>query len=406
MSTNVLICDDSNLARKQTAKSLPKGWDVEVHFACHGGEAIEQIQQGKADVLLLDLNMPVMDGYEVLQKISELDLPTMVVVVSGDVQPEARMRVRKMGALDFIKKPVNSQKLAEILRQYGIVSDEVLALSGDLPEQKAPTAGNPPPQTAAAEKAPDPTLAPPPPMAAEPQSAPVGVKPEPAEVHLVDEKEEESGDLVLEAPAEPKSEVTLSNDLRDCLQEISNVAMGQAADLLARLLGAFVQLPIPNVNLIEVSELHMALKSVEDTASTSGVCQGFIGPGVAGEALLILNDSSFSDIARLLEYKGELNDVAELELLMDVANILIGACLKGFSEQIDIGFSQGHPVVLGQHCSVSDLIKTNQQRWQKTLAIEISYAIENYDVKCDLLFLITEDSLDTLSYKLSYLLED
>ena len=69
-------------------------------------------------------------------------------------------------------------------------------------------------------------------------------------------------------------------------------------------------------------------------------------------------------------------------------------------------FSQGHPVVMGQHCDVSDLVQTNRNRWQRTLAIEISYGIENHDVACDLMLLFTEDSLKTLKYKVQYLLED
>ena len=61
-------------------------------------------------------------------------------------------------------------------------------------------------------------------------------------------------------PEVDEPEITLSADMRDCYQEIANVAMGRAGDLLARLLNVFVELPIPNVNFIEVSELRMALK--------------------------------------------------------------------------------------------------------------------------------------------------
>ena len=120
--------------------------------------------------------------------------------------------------------------------------------------------------------------------------------------------------------------------------------MGQAGDLLARLLNVFVKLPIPNVNVLEVSELNMALSSVDTNDTTSGICQGFIGGGVSGEALLLLNDSSFKEIASLMNYEGELNDKVELELLMDVSNILIGAILTGLSKQLDMTFSQGHPI--------------------------------------------------------------
>jgi chemotaxis protein CheY-P-specific phosphatase CheC len=186
------------------------------------------------------------------------------------------------------------------------------------------------------------------------------------------------------------------------MQEISNIAMGQAADLLARLLDVFVKLPIPKVNLLEVSELQMALSLTDQNDSFSAVCQGFIGSGISGEALLIFGDSSFDDIAKLLKYTGELDRTAELELLMEVASILVGACTSGIAQQLDITFSQGHPVVLGQHVRVSELIKTNARHWKQTLAIELTYEIENYNISCDLLLLFTEDSLDNLNQRLSY----
>jgi len=62
-------------------------------------------------------------------------------------------------------------------------------------------------------------------------------------------------------------------------------------------------------------------------------------------------------------------------------------------------------MVLGQHVQVGDLIKTNETRWKQTLAIEITYEIENYDITCDLLLLFTEDSIDNLNRRLSYLMD-
>lgn len=200
-------------------------------------------------------------------------------------------------------------------------------------------------------------------------------------------------------------DISLTEDQRDCYQEIVNVAIGQAADLLARLLNVFVIMPIPNVNLIEVSELNMALKSLEDADSASAVCQGFIGAGISGEALLVFNDASFSDIAKLMNYQGELNPNIELELIMDIASILNGACLNGIAQQLDVQFSQGHPVVLGQHCNLSDLVRTESRTWKKTLAIEINFTIEHHNVNCDLLLLFTEDSIQNLNKRISFLID-
>lgn len=349
MTTPLLICDDSNMARKQVARSLPDDWEVDISFATNGFEAIEAIKAGKGDVLLLDLNMPEMDGYQVLETIMKEDLPTLTIVISGDIQPSAHERVTKLGALDFIRKPVNKDKLTEILTKYGVMEKDM--------QPAAPT------------------------PAAEPEPVTVVAK---------------------ENTAAP---LTLDPDLRDCYQEIANVAMGRAGDLLARLLNVFVELPIPNVNYIEVSELSMAFKSVEDEEMTSGICQGFISAGVSGEALLILNDSSFKDIAKLMKYPDEVDEKAELELLMDLSNVLVSACLGGISEQLDMKFSQGHPEVLGRHLSIADLVATNSERWKKTLAIEISYGIENYPIKCDLLLLFSEDSMNTLNNKVAFMLD-
>jgi len=206
--------------------------------------------------------------------------------------------------------------------------------------------------------------------------------------------------------SEKSQPVTLSEDERDCYQEITNVAMGQAADRLARLLDVYVVLPIPNVNIIEINEFNMTLKALENASSVSAVCQGFIGAGIAGEALLIFNDASLGDIAKLLKYPGELDTHSELEVLMDVANVLNGACIQGIGEQLNINFNQSHPVVLGQHCNISDLVNTKKTRWKRTMAIEINYTIEGHNVNCDLILLFTEDSVLHMNQLISYLLED
>jgi len=332
MTTPIVICDDSSFARKQMARALPGGWDVEISFANHGEEAIEAIKAGKADILFLDLNMPVMDGYAVLEAIRKEDLPTMVLVVSGDIQPEAHKRVMALGALDFIKKPVTTEKITEILAQYGIISSSV-------------------PQTA-------------------------------SELARFDE------------------EVALT----DLIQEVVNVSMGQAGSLLAGLLNTFIHLPVPKVHLKSYRDLKSVLAS-KDAISLSGVSQGFNGSGIAGEAILLVGDESFPHMTRLMQYDqmtsgGTSNN--DLEVLMDLSGILIGACLKGIAEQLDIEFSYSHPVILGQKKALPPLLGTSAKD-QKVLAIEIDYGIPDHQVECDLILVLTEDSLPALTERAGYL---
>ena len=330
MPTPIVICDDSSFARKQMLRALPDGSDVNITFAFDGVEGLAAVEAAKAEIIFLDLNMPKMDGYEALKAIREAELPCKVIIVSGDIQPDAHKRVMDLGATAFIKKPVNNEEIGQILVEHG--------------------------------------------------------------VKIFKRKRTKA--------------VVVDTDIRAGCQEVANVAMGRAADLLARLLNVYIDMPIPNVNTIEKNELRMALKYVDQGDAVSAVCQGFIGAGIAGEALLIFDDTSFVDMADLMGFEDKIDNAVEIELLMDISSILISAFLKGIAEQLDVNFSQGHPIVLGQHVKVADLMQRNTSRWSKTLAIEIRFSIENRAISCDLLFLFTEDSIGRLNELISYVMPE
>lgn len=199
----------------------------------------------------------------------------------------------------------------------------------------------------------------------------------------------------------------LTEDQRDCLQEITNVAMGQAGDRLARLLDVFVVLSIPHVSVLKPTDIAMALQSLTSDGDETifGVCQGFIGGKIAGEAMLIFNDTDYNDLAHLLKYDLQPDEQARNELLMDTANVLNGACLRGLAEQLDTHFSLGPPMLLGHHCNIKDLLQSTNMRWKEALVVEINYAIENHRINCDLLLVIAEHSVGGLVEKLNYLLD-
>ena len=74
------------------------------------------------DILFLDLNMPVKDGYETLEALQSFDSSPAVIVVSGDVQPKAIQRVKEMGAVAFHKKPASAEELRALLISLGLFS--------------------------------------------------------------------------------------------------------------------------------------------------------------------------------------------------------------------------------------------------------------------------------------------
>jgi CheY-like chemotaxis protein len=121
MPTPILVVDDSAMARKVLIKSLPTSWDVEITQAANGEEALVAYRAGKADVMFLDLQMPVLDGYGVLEALQKEGLNSFIFVVSADIQPLAQERVKKLGAMAFVKKPVTTEVIEAVLKQYGVI---------------------------------------------------------------------------------------------------------------------------------------------------------------------------------------------------------------------------------------------------------------------------------------------
>ena len=113
---NFLVVDDSKLARLSIIKSLNENVDnAAVSQAENGQEALDKIKSENIDVVFLDLTMPVMDGYEALPLMLESNPQIKVVVVSADIQPKAQERVMGLGAVMHTKKPINSEKMKDIL---------------------------------------------------------------------------------------------------------------------------------------------------------------------------------------------------------------------------------------------------------------------------------------------------
>lgn len=117
---HVVICDDSALARKSLFRTISAQFECDIAFCEHGKEALDHLKAHPVDVLFLDLTMPILDGFGVLQAFPVNDYPTQVIVVSGDVQHEAKDRCLALGALAFIAKPFKQEEVHALLVSLGV----------------------------------------------------------------------------------------------------------------------------------------------------------------------------------------------------------------------------------------------------------------------------------------------
>jgi len=129
MSVSILVVDDepdvADLFRQRFRREARDGSYV-MHFAGSGEAALQVLNDGIEPtliVILSDINMPGMDGLQLLGEIKQRfpDLPVMMVTAYGD--DERRRRASKLGASEFLTKPVDFDQLKAQLRQLPTAPD-------------------------------------------------------------------------------------------------------------------------------------------------------------------------------------------------------------------------------------------------------------------------------------------
>jgi DNA-binding NtrC family response regulator len=102
----ILIVDDEAEVLDFLAEEL-RDRDYEVETALTGEEAIEKIKENRPHLMLLDITMPGMNGIETLKKAKEIDPRLAVVMVTAVAEEDIARDAMKMGAHDYIRKPVD-----------------------------------------------------------------------------------------------------------------------------------------------------------------------------------------------------------------------------------------------------------------------------------------------------------
>ncbi|HOK06722.1 MAG TPA: response regulator [Syntrophales bacterium] len=135
MSCNVMIVDDS-LSMRAVIKKILKlsGFDVDVCYeAQNGREALAVLAESWVDVIITDLNMPEMDGIEMIKTLQADDLYRRipVVVVSTEASRERMDEVLRLGARAFMKKPFLPEELRNTLQTVLGFKDGVYGGGGE-----------------------------------------------------------------------------------------------------------------------------------------------------------------------------------------------------------------------------------------------------------------------------------
>jgi CheY-like chemotaxis protein len=115
-SRRVLIVDDEPLVLKSVARVVRlMGYDVTL--AADGYEAIERLRARPFDVIVSDVSMPQMDGFELLKRVREIDRRVPVVLATGTPDERDAQAALDLGAFQYLVKPVDPGRLRLVLEQ-------------------------------------------------------------------------------------------------------------------------------------------------------------------------------------------------------------------------------------------------------------------------------------------------
>ena len=117
MIKKILIVDDSPISIKIMKSCIPKDKGYELFDAADGRIGVEMFKQVNPDLTFMDLTMPVMNGFEALEKIMTLDSRAIVVIATADVQVKAIARAHDLGAFSVIKKPPTKDNVAAAIAE-------------------------------------------------------------------------------------------------------------------------------------------------------------------------------------------------------------------------------------------------------------------------------------------------
>ena len=115
MQKRVLVVDDDDMNLMRTKRIL--GIEYDVFFASSGIEALDTLKREPMDLVLLDIEMPKMDGFETFERMKEFAAETPVIFLTASGQEGDVVNAIRLGAVNYLKKPFLPQELLNRVAQ-------------------------------------------------------------------------------------------------------------------------------------------------------------------------------------------------------------------------------------------------------------------------------------------------
>jgi DNA-binding NtrC family response regulator len=114
MSAKILVVDDE-ISIQQLLFHLFDYQNYDVQLTSSGEEALEKLKNNSFDLIILDLKLPQIDGFQVLEQMRALKVNSKVLVITGYGSVDSAIKAIRLGASDYLEKPFNLDQLRSVV---------------------------------------------------------------------------------------------------------------------------------------------------------------------------------------------------------------------------------------------------------------------------------------------------
>ena len=200
--------------------------------------------------------------------------------------------------------------------------------------------------------------------------------------------------------------IVLTEDEKDCLQEIMNVAYGNATAAITEIFNAFAKLSIPHIQIIDSSSLKNYLSDELNFDDEHFVALQQINGDISGENMFIIDKKSAINMAYKFDLDDEnLTNEDICDITLEVTNILSSSTISKLSENMQTSVSFSAPTIKVIN-SINQLNNIFINKYQKIIIISTKLEFEDLNINGELFILTTDKSILFIKEKLNKILEE
>jgi chemotaxis protein CheC len=201
-------------------------------------------------------------------------------------------------------------------------------------------------------------------------------------------------------------DIKLTEDEKDCLQELMNVAYGNATAAITEILNAFAKLSIPKIQIIEASELKNYLSNELNLNQEHLVALQQINGSLNGENMFVIDKVSATNMANKFSLTNDVIEEDDIQdITLEITNILSSSTISKLAENMDTNVSFSAPSIKLLK-SIDELNNIFLSQYEKVIIISTKLEFVDLNISGELFILTTDNSILFIKDKLNKILDE